>query len=183
MVGPMRLVPFVLMLVEGPVGTAEEPSHASATEGVLPPPDVPLVLGWGKLPGGDDTVGRHDAHAGNGRRLGFFLQKFPRDLGHQVPGCRRTFWACCRLAACSPFAGVELVGQPLARLVVFVLVAQPIDEFGALFPQGHAAGPDSVVVLFYNVGEAGGVEGFGGALRHGDAYPFRIGCWCQPRYR
>src|ERR1700730_10648006 len=158
MVGDVPWVTVLIVLVEGPVGPANEPGYAGATQGVLPPSDVPLVLGQGELPGGDDAVGRHDAHAGNGRRLGFFLQKFPRDLGHQVPGCRRTFWAGWGLATCSPFAGFKLLGQGLAWLLVFVLFAQPIDEFDALFPQGHAAGPDSVVILLYNVGEAGRVE-------------------------
>ena len=63
--GPMRRVPVVLVLVEGPVGTANEPSHAGAAEGVFPAPDVPLVLGEGELARVGDAVGGHDAHADN----------------------------------------------------------------------------------------------------------------------
>ena len=64
-VGPVRLVPLVLMLVEGPVGTADEPGYAGAAEGVLPTPDVPGVLGKGELAGAGDAVGWDHAHAHN----------------------------------------------------------------------------------------------------------------------
>jgi hypothetical protein len=43
-------VPVVFVLVERPVGAADEPLDASPTESFFPTADVPLVLGEGQLP-------------------------------------------------------------------------------------------------------------------------------------
>src|SRR5437868_781707 len=42
MMGNVGLVPILLVLVERPIGAADEPGHACTTQGFLPPPDVPL---------------------------------------------------------------------------------------------------------------------------------------------
>jgi hypothetical protein len=184
-VGPMRLVAFDLMLVEGPVGTAEEPDYAGAAQGFLPPPDVPLVLGGGKLAWAGDAVGWDHAHAHNGvTGLGLVVEILLYSGREQPPGRVGALWAGWRLATGLRLAGVELVGQGLARLVVLELLPQPIDAMLApIFQLGAFPQAGRVQGLGYLIDEPRRVEGFGGALRHGDAYPFRIACWCQPRHR
>ena len=132
-VGDVPGVPVVLVLVEGPVGAADEPGHASATEGLLPAPDVPLVLGRGQLARVGDAVGRHDAHADDRvAGLGFVLQIFLNARGQQLLGRVRALWARCATCSGLGLAGFQLVRQGEAPLVVFVLLAQPLDQVLAL---------------------------------------------------
>ena len=60
MVGDVPWVTVLIVLVEGPIGTTNEPRYASSTEAFLPPADVPVVLGQGELARVGDAVGWHD---------------------------------------------------------------------------------------------------------------------------
>ena len=62
-------------------------------------------------------------------------------VGEQPPGRVGALWASWRLATGLRLAGVELVGQGLARLVVFELLPQPIDAM--LAPLSLGAFPRS----------------------------------------
>jgi hypothetical protein len=127
MVGPVGLVAVVFVLVERPVAAAEEPGDTGAAEAFFEATNVPGVLVGGQLTAGASAVGWHDAHGDNRGRLGFFLQKFPRDLGHQVLGCGRALGTGCGLAAGFGLAIIQLVRQILARLLGwYFLRSQPI---------------------------------------------------------
>src|SRR5947209_847583 len=94
---PIRGIPILGVLVEGPIAGAHEPFHTGSTQPVFPPTNPALMLADCEAPGPTSSVRGYQAHPDDRLALGPKVRL--QDCCQQVLPGGSAFWAGRGLAS------------------------------------------------------------------------------------
>jgi len=115
----MSSITILVVLVEAPVGSSDEPPDTGARERFFPASDRPCQLARGEVPGCSGAVVRDYAQADNLARVRLGLQEPSRDLCDEPLSRAAAFRARHRFAAAIFSTTIDFVSKLRRLLAAF----------------------------------------------------------------